>query len=146
MWLMLDDMCSIFHVVLMLPQWVITKSSIWILYKVLWNGYSGSILLSCVAMCYPFTKWSKYSDCTVIPSKHLEITFHHHCQACLIPSHYIGQDQIPLLMHMISCRIYVGQIQLFYKPDQTHLTWTKCDLDDLNDPNTCNRYVDLTWF
>ena len=32
------------------------------------------------------------------------------------------------------------QTQIFYKSGQTYLTWIKCDLDDLDDPDKSNRF------
>ena len=62
---------------------------------------SGSMLLRCVTARYPSTGWSKYSNCTVNPSKYGKenqgIHFHHHRQACLI--HYFGWEQTPSLTH-----------------------------------------------
>ena len=53
-----------------------------------------------------------------------EIHYHHHHQAHLI--HHFYQGQTPLSMHVILCRIWVIYPDI-YKPDETHLTWTKCD-------------------
>ena len=61
-----------------------------------------AILLRCVAMHYPSIKQSKYSNCTV---KNMELCAHYHHQVCLI--HYFNHDQMPLLMHVIQCRIQV---------------------------------------
>ena len=67
------------------------------------------MLLRCATVHYPSTEQSKYSNCTVNPSKYGKenwgIHFHHHRQACLI--HYFGWEQTPLLMHVIQCRIWV---------------------------------------
>ena len=53
---------------------------------------SSSMLLKCVAVHYPSTEQSKYSNCTVTPSEYDEenqgIHFHHQYQAPLI--HYFG--------------------------------------------------------
>ena len=55
------------------------------------------------------TKQSKYSNCTVNPSKYLEenqeirFHFHHHCQVRLI--YYFDQDCMPLFLHVIQFRI-----------------------------------------
>ena len=69
--------------------------------------YSGSMLLRCVIVHYPSTERLKYSNCTVNTSKYgkenQEIHFRHHRQACLI--HYFGREQMPLLTHVIQCRI-----------------------------------------
>ena len=64
------------------------------------------MLLRCATVHYPSTKQSKYSNCTVNPSKYGKenqgMHFHHHCQACLI--HW---EQTPLLMHVIQYRILI---------------------------------------
>ena len=99
------------------------------------NGYSSSILLRCATVHYPSTKQSKYSNSTVITLKYLEenqeIPFYHHCQACLI--HYFDPVWIPLLTHVIQCRIqvrpgYINQLRLVW-PRQ-NVTWWLVDLDD----------------
>ena len=54
-----------------------------------------------MAKVAPSTKQSKYSNCTVTPSKTPEnqkVCFHHHRTACLI--HYFDQGQMSLLMHV----------------------------------------------
>ena len=67
------------------------------------------MLLKCVAVYYPSTKRSKYSNYTVNPSKYSKenqgIHFYHHRQARLI--HYFGREQTPLLTHVIQYRIRV---------------------------------------
>ena len=91
-------------------------SSIWILY----NNIKMVYALRCATVRYTSTEWSKYSNCTVIPSKYGKenqwIHFHHHCQAHLI--HYFGQEQVPLLKYVIQCRIQVR----FAWPRQ-NVTW-----------------------
>ena len=51
------------------------------------------------------TTRSKYSNCTInsLKQENREICFYYHCEAHLI--HYFDQDQTPLLMHVIQCRI-----------------------------------------
>ena len=67
------------------------------------------MLLRSATVRYPSTEQLKYSNFTVNPSKYGKgnqgIHFHHHRQARLI--HYFGQEQTPLLTHMIQCRIRV---------------------------------------
>ena len=65
------------------------------------NGYSGSLLLRCASVHYLSTKWSKYSNCTVNPLKCSKEQGIH-----LI--HCFGQEQAPLLTHVIDCRIQVS--------------------------------------
>ena len=58
-WLLLDGLCSIFH-------------------EVFENDMK-------IEVCNSSTAQSKYSNCTINPSKYIEeICFHHHCQAYLI--------------------------------------------------------------
>ena len=73
---------------------------------------------------------SKYSNCTVMPSKYLEeIHFHHYHQERLIQ----GPDAI---INACDLMQNPGQTQIFHKPGQTRLTRTKCDPDD---PTSFNR-------
>ena len=80
------------------------------------NGYSGSMLLRC-ATALSSTERLKYSNCNQ------GIHFHHHCQACLI--RYFGREQMPLLMHMIQCRIWVwpGYFMNWVRPAWPGQTW-----------------------
>ena len=127
--------CSAFYAALLLPLWVITEKLYF--YKFIQNDVkiviSGSILLRYVTVHYASTEWSKYSTCMVNPSKYGKenqgIHFHHHHrQAHLI--HYFGQEQTPLLMHVIQCRIWVrpGYFINWVRPawpgqSITRLTW-----------------------
>ena len=67
------------------------------------------MLLRFATLCYPSSERSKHSKCTVKPSKYGKanqgIHFCHHHQAHLI--YYFGQEQTPLLMHVMQCRIWV---------------------------------------
>ena len=60
-------------------------------------------------MHYPSTKPSKHSNCTLNSSRYGKenqgIHFHYHHQAHLF--HYFGREQMPLLAHLIQCRIRV---------------------------------------
>ena len=96
--------CSIFYAALLLSLWVITKNRIWILYKMIWKW----LWWLYATVRYPSTEQSKYSNCTVTSKYGKEnqvMHFHHHHQAHLI--HYFCQEQMPLIMHMIQCRILV---------------------------------------
>ena len=97
-------------------------------------------------MHYPSTKLSKYYNCTVKLSKYDKenqgIHFHHYRQVHLI--HYFGREQTPLLMHVIQCRIRIRPGYLLYKPGQTHLTRTKRDLVDLDNPDNPTRFQPWT--
>ena len=108
------------------------------------NGSSGSTLLRCATVRYPSTDRSKYSNCTVNPSKYgIEnqgMHFHHHRKARLI--HCFGREQIPLLTHVIQCRIWWNQD--IYKPSQTRLTQAKRDLDNPTRFNPGDKQVSTT--
>ena len=88
----------------------------------MWNDYSGSMLLRRATVHYPRTKQMKYSNCIVNPSKYDKenqgIHFLHHHQACLI--HYFGREQMPLLTHVIQCKI---PVRSRYFINQVSLAW-----------------------
>ena len=73
-------------------------------------------------LCYPSTEWSKYSNCTVNPSKYDKenqgIHFRYHRKAHLI--HYFGREQTPLLTHVIQCRI---QVRPWYFINRVRPAW-----------------------
>ena len=110
------------------------------------NSYSGSMFLRCLSMRYPSTEWSKYSNCTINPSKYGKenqgIHFHHHHQECLI--HYIGREQMPLLTDVIQCRI---RVRPGYFISRVRPAWPRQNVTRITRPgfNPGDKQVSTTW-
>ena len=104
-WLLLNNLCSIFHVTQLQLLVVLYFWGVW--------------------LHYPSTKQSKYSNCTV-NLKEIQ-TFHHHRQTHLINP--FNQHQTPDTRH--DPMQNPGLTQIFYKVGQTQ---TKRNLGDPDDP------------
>ena len=116
--------------VLTLPRWVITKEILFQFYKKWYeNGYSGSILLMCITAHYPNIKWSILSNHTVNPTM---------LNLLLWP----GPDTI---INICDPMQNPGQTQIFYTLGQTYSSWTKLDLDDLNQFQTWFMWVYMSF-